>query len=39
MVLEFSRNRRKDSAVKDPAEALHTEAVKYRLSVGWEGKT
>ena len=37
--LGFFRNRRKGSAVKNLAEALQTEAVRYKLSLGWEVKT
>jgi hypothetical protein len=37
--LEFSRNPGKDHAVKNRAEALQAEAVRYKLSLGWEVKT
>ena len=37
--LGFSRNRRKGYAAKNPAGALHTEAIRHRLSVGREAKT
>jgi hypothetical protein len=37
--LGFSRNPGKGHAVKNLAEALKAEAVRYKLSLGWEVKT
>jgi hypothetical protein len=39
LALRFSRKRRKGYAVKNLAEALHTEGFRYKLLVSWEGKT
>jgi hypothetical protein len=39
VALRFSHNPAKGYAVKNLAEALIAEAVRYKLSLGWEVKT